>query len=95
MFQVVLRNLEILRGCLVVFSFGVTGYSLPWDQLGFCACKIVTSVPESLDELYLGLDYSIVLLLRGRGGISVTQYTLSRLFIIHTILLPVIFGLFI
>ena len=29
-------------------SFGVSGYSLPWDQLGYWASKIVTSVPEAL-----------------------------------------------
>ena len=31
-------------------SFGVTGYSLPWDQVGYWASKIVTSVPEALDN---------------------------------------------
>jgi quinol-cytochrome oxidoreductase complex cytochrome b subunit len=25
-------------------SFGVTGYSLPWDQIGYWAVKIVTGV---------------------------------------------------
>jgi cytochrome b6 len=29
-------------------SFGVTGYSLPWDQIGSLAGKIVTSVPEAI-----------------------------------------------
>ena len=29
-------------------SFGVTGYSLPWDQVGYWACKIVTGVPEAV-----------------------------------------------
>ena len=90
------RELTWLSGCLLVIIsvlFGVTGYSLPWDQLGFWACKIVTSVPESLNELYLGLGYFIVLALR--GGTSVTQYTLSRLFVIHTVLLPLVCGLLI
>ena len=27
-------------------SFGVTGYSLPRDQIGYWAVKIVTDVPE-------------------------------------------------
>ena len=31
-------------------SFGVSGYSLPWDQVGYWASKIVTSVPEALDN---------------------------------------------
>ena len=33
---------------VVTVSFGVTGYSLPWDQVGFWACKIVTGVPEAV-----------------------------------------------
>jgi cytochrome b6 len=32
----------------VTVSFGVTGYSLPWDQVGFWACKIVTGVPAAV-----------------------------------------------
>ena len=37
---------------LITLSFGVTGYSLPWDQVAYWACKIVTATPEALDELY-------------------------------------------
>jgi len=29
-------------------SFGVTGYSLPWDQVGYWACKLVTGVSEAI-----------------------------------------------
>ena len=29
-------------------SFGVTGYSLPWDQVGYWAIKIVTGVPDAI-----------------------------------------------
>jgi cytochrome b6 len=29
-------------------SFGVTGYSLPWDQIGYWAVKIVTCVSEAI-----------------------------------------------
>ncbi|KAL8262588.1 hypothetical protein R6Q59_023937, partial [Mikania micrantha] len=29
-------------------SFGATGYSLPWDQIGYWAVKIVTSVPNDI-----------------------------------------------
>jgi cytochrome b6 len=42
-------------------SFGVTGYSLPWDQVGYWAVKIVTGVPDAIPvigptvvELYVG-----------------------------------------
>ena len=66
------REFIWLTGLILVFctvSFGVTGYSVPWDQLGFWASKIVTSVPEVLDELIDGLGFSLVILLR--GGFSV------------------------
>uniref|UniRef100_A0ACD6AQU8 Uncharacterized protein n=1 Tax=Avena sativa TaxID=4498 RepID=A0ACD6AQU8_AVESA len=34
-------------------SFGVTGYSLPWDQIGYWAVKIVTGVPDAIPFTYL------------------------------------------
>lgn len=46
-------------------SFGVSGYSLPWDQVGYWASKIVTSVPEALDNLIPGIGKISVLTLRG------------------------------
>ncbi|HCX53743.1 MAG TPA: cytochrome b6, partial [Synechococcus sp. UBA9887] len=30
---------------VITVSFGVTGYSLPWDQVGYWAVKIVSGVP--------------------------------------------------
>lgn len=71
---------------LATVSFGVTGYSLPWDTVGYWACKIVTSVPEALDNLIPGLGKLFVLALR--GGFSVSQSTLTRLYSIHTFVLP-------
>ena len=73
---------------IITFAFGVTGYSLPWDRIGYWACKIVTSVPETLDNLLPGVGKFLVLALR--GGISVTQYTLTRLYSIHTFFLPLL-----
>lgn len=74
---------------LAVFSasFGVTGYSLPWDQVGYWACKIVTAVPEALDSLFEGLGSSVVFILRGAS--SVSQASLTRLYSLHTFVLPV------
>ena len=69
-------------------SFGVTGYSLPWDTVGYWACKIVTSVPEALDNLIPGIGKISVLTLR--GGFSVNQSTLTRLYSIHTFVLPLV-----
>lgn len=85
------RELTWISGVLLAIltvSFGVTGYSLPWDQVGYWAAKIVTSVPEALNDLLNGVGTSVVILLR--GGFSVGQATLSRFYAIHTLTLPVI-----
>jgi cytochrome b6 len=73
----------VLLACLSV-SFGVTGYSLPWDQVGFWACKIVTGVPDAIPIVGGVLVESL------RGGVSVGQSTLSRFYTAHTFLLPLL-----
>lgn len=85
------RELTWVTGVLLsitTVSFGVTGYSLPWDQIGFWACKIVTATPEALEEVLPGLGTTLVLLLR--GGYSVGQSTLTRFYSAHTFVLPLI-----
>ena len=81
------REITWLTGvvmAVLTVSFGVTGYSLPWDQVGFWACKIVTGVPDAL-PLLGGLVVRAL-----RGGTSVTQSTLSRFFVGHTFILPLL-----
>jgi len=73
---------------LATVSFGVTGYSLAWDQVGYWACKIVTSVPEALDELIPHIGSTLVLFVR--GGFSVSQSSLTRFYSIHTFVLPLV-----
>lgn len=73
---------------IIIISFGVTGYTLPWDQLGYWACKIVTLVPEALNSLVPGIGLVLVLILR--GGFSIRSGRLSRLYSIHTFFLPII-----
>jgi len=68
----------------VTVSFGVTGYSLPWDQVGYWACKIVTGVPDAIP--IVGSLLVEVL----RGGVSVGQSTLTRFYSAHTFVLPVV-----
>ena len=44
------RELTWLTGVglsICTVSFGVTGYSLPFDQVGYWAIRIVTGVPDS------------------------------------------------
>ena len=65
-------------------SFGVTGYSLPWDQVGYWACKIVTGVPDAIPIV----GPTVVELLR--GGQSVGQSTLTRFYSAHTFVLPLV-----
>merc|ERR1711937_972471 len=81
------RELTWVTGVIlsvVTVSFGVTGYSLPWDQVGFWACKIVTGVPDAIPVVGGVLVESL------RGGVSVGQSTLSRFYTAHTFLLPLL-----
>ena len=85
------RELVWISGILLAvktISFGVTGYSLPWDQLGYWASRIVTAVPEALDNLIAGVG--MVSLINFRGTFSVSQATLTRLYSFHTFVFPVV-----
>ena len=73
----------VLLAVLTV-SFGVTGYSLPWDQIGFWAIKIVRGVPAAIPVV----GDSLVELLR--GGQSVGQPSLTRFYSLHTFVLPLL-----
>jgi cytochrome b6-f complex subunit 4 len=70
-------------------SFGVTGYSLPWDQVGYWAVKIVTGVPEAIP--FVGSKLVELL----RGGVGVGQSTLTRFYSLHTFVLPLLTAVFI
>ncbi|MFS7900333.1 putative cytochrome b/b6, di-hem cytochrome, transmembrane, cytochrome b6, PetB [Helianthus anomalus] len=75
---------------LAVFttSFGVTGYSLPWDKIGYWAVKIVTGVPDAIHVI----GSPLVELLRGSA--SVGQSTLTRYYSLHTFVLPLLTAVF-
>ena len=69
-------------------SFGVTGYSLPWDQVGYWAVNIVSGVPAAIPVVG---DQLVELM---RGSPSVGQATLTRFYSLHTFVFPwVIAGL--
>ena len=76
----------VMAVCTV--SFGVTGYSLPWDQVGYWAVKIVTGVPEAIPVV----GSPLVELLR--GGVGVGQSTLTRFYSLHTFVLPLATAVF-
>ena len=85
------RELIWISGVLLsicTLSFGVTGYGLTWDQIGYWACKIVTSVPEALDEIVAPIGQSLVYILAGSS--TVGQSTLTRFYQAHTFVLPLL-----
>nr|YP_009541122.1 cytochrome b6 [Lepocinclis steinii]AYQ93611.1 cytochrome b6 [Lepocinclis steinii] len=77
----------VILACLTV-SFGVTGYSLPWDQIGYWAVKIVTGVPDAIPVIG---SFVVELL---RGSLSVGQFTLTRFYSLHTFVLPLLTAAF-
>lgn len=85
------RELTWVTGVLMAVctvSFGVTGYSLPWDQVGYWAVKIVTGVPDAIPVVG---SFVVTLL---RGGVGVGQGTLTRFYSLHTFLLPLFTAVF-
>jgi cytochrome b6 len=86
------RELTWVTGVLIAVctvSFGVTGYSLPWDQVGYWAVKIVTGVPDAIPI------FGSILVILLRGSIRVGQRTLTRFYTLHTFLLPLLTSIFI
>ena len=79
------RELMWLSGVallLIVLGFGFTGYLLPWDTKAYFATLIGTEVPKSVPFL-------------GRWGVSlvkgaeyVGEETLTRMYSLHVIILP-------
>ncbi|KAK4493240.1 hypothetical protein RD792_017889 [Penstemon davidsonii] len=69
-------------------SFGVTGYSLTRDQIGYWAVNIVTGVPGAIPVI----GSSLVELLRGSA--SVGQSTLTRFYSLQTFVLPLLTAVF-
>ncbi|MCL2932740.1 MAG: cytochrome b6 [Trichodesmium sp. MAG_R03] len=73
---------------VITVSFGVTGYSLPWDQIGYWAVKIVSGVPDAIP--FVG-PFIVELM---RGSTSVGQATLTRFYSLHTFVLPWLIAVF-
>ena len=70
----------------LVFAFALTGYLLPWDQKGYWATQVATSL---LGETPLVGDWLRRVL---QGGGDYGNLTLTHFYALHTILLPATVG---
>jgi cytochrome b6 len=83
------RELTWVSGLALALLAGaasVSGYTLPWDQIGFWAFQIVSAIPSSFDLYAQGAGTFLVFLLR--GGATLGQLALTRCAFAHTLLLP-------
>jgi len=71
---------------LIVVSmvFGFTGYLLPWDDLSLSATKVGTNIPAAIPVVGKWVTQFL------RGGDDVTGDTLTRFFIFHVCILPLV-----
>lgn len=67
---------------LIVIALSFTGGPLSWDQKAYWEAEVGTSIPGSIP--ILGDTIKRIM----RGGEEMGQLTLSRLFIVHTAILP-------
>lgn len=81
------RELTWMSGAfllLLTLAFGFTGYLLPWDDLSLAATKVGTDIPRSIPVVGAWVTKFL------RGGEDVTGDTLTRFFIIHVCVLPLL-----
>lgn len=69
---------------VICLGFGFTGYLLPWDDVSFFATKIGLDIASKMPVF--GEAAASLL----RGGHNIGQGTLSRFFVIHVALLPLL-----
>ncbi|HKJ41025.1 MAG TPA: cytochrome b N-terminal domain-containing protein, partial [Sunxiuqinia sp.] len=79
------RELTWLIGVLLLFlTAGLifTGAALPWDETGYWASEVGTSIAGTVPLIGNFLEQFL------RGGFSMGQLTLSRFFTFHVVLIP-------
>jgi ubiquinol-cytochrome c reductase cytochrome b subunit len=79
------RELNWLCGLAMfglVLAFALTGYLLPWDQKGYWATQVATSILGTMPLLGPKLQTLV------QGGTSYGNYTLTHFYALHTYLLP-------
>ena len=67
----------------VMLGFGFTGYLLPWNVLSYFATRVGVGYPESFIP---GIGKYMADIMR--GGSEVTGETLTRMFALHVVVLP-------
>jgi len=75
---------------VIVFGFGFTGYLLPWTKLSYFATRVGVGYPESFIP---GIGKFIAGIMR--GGAEVSGETLTRMFALHVVVLPLSVLLFV
>ncbi len=81
------REMIWLSGMLLFMTFsaaGFSGYMLPWGQMSYWAAQVITSIFGAIP--IIGPDLVIWI----RGNFFVSDPTLTRFFMLHVVLLPVI-----
>jgi len=81
------RELLWLSGCtlaLLVLGMGFTGYLLPWDQSAYGAGSVGTDLMGQIP--FIGERLRVLL----RGGSMMGALTLSRFYVLHILILPVL-----
>jgi len=81
------REIIWLSGMLLFMTFsaaGFSGYMLPWGQMSYWAAQVITSIFGAIP--LIGPDLVIWI----RGNFFVSDPTLTRFFMLHVVLLPVI-----
>jgi ubiquinol-cytochrome c reductase cytochrome b subunit len=67
---------------LLTIALSFTGAALPWDERGYWATVVGTSIAGTTPFIGNGLKYLLI------GGSKIGQLTLSRFFILHTAIIP-------
>ena len=67
---------------LLTVGLSFTGAALPWDERGFWAAEVGTSIAGTVPFIGSGLKFLLI------GGKMMGQLTLSRFFILHTAIIP-------
>lgn len=67
---------------LLIIGLSFTGAALPWDERGYWAAEVGTSIAGTFPIIGSSLKYLLI------GGTTMGQLTISRFFILHAAILP-------